>query len=192
MKNLILSMAAAMAILSTNAQDYETLYVYAYDKVGAENNYIELTTTDGDMYSATGNTFTNDASDLNGIQVTNEDWSTIYCPMGWPEVTLDTVLTFELGGTEAGWIWGWTLSADNYIFFQKSTGKFVISSDSNNPLTSSSVRDVLTEEMESPIYYNLQGVQVANPQNGIYVKKQGKEHSTFPAGGLNRKIVHSI
>lgn len=41
----------------------------------------------------------------------------------------------------------------------------------------SSVEDIAVEEDAPVEYYNLQGVRVANPANGIFIKKQGKKAS---------------
>ena len=37
----------------------------------------------------------------------------------------------------------------------------------------SGVENIKVEEAVAPIYYNLQGVKVANPANGIYIVKRG-------------------
>jgi hypothetical protein len=42
----------------------------------------------------------------------------------------------------------------------------------------SAVKDIVVaeEESEAPVeYYNLQGVRVANPQSGLYIKRQGSK-----------------
>lgn len=42
----------------------------------------------------------------------------------------------------------------------------------------SAIDDVVVDDENAPVvYYNLQGVQVANPENGLYIKKQGKKVS---------------
>ena len=39
-----------------------------------------------------------------------------------------------------------------------------------------SISEVEAEEVEvAPVYYNLQGVQVENPSNGIYIVKRGNK-----------------
>jgi hypothetical protein len=37
----------------------------------------------------------------------------------------------------------------------------------------SGVENIEAEEAVAPVYYNLQGVKVANPSNGIYIVKRG-------------------
>lgn len=40
---------------------------------------------------------------------------------------------------------------------------------------SSAVSNITVEDNDAPVeYYNLQGVRVANPENGLYIKRQGK------------------
>lgn len=39
------------------------------------------------------------------------------------------------------------------------------------------IDSVIAEENAAPVYYNLQGVKVANPENGIYVVRQGNKVS---------------
>lgn len=42
----------------------------------------------------------------------------------------------------------------------------------------SGVADIVVEDENAPVeYYNLQGVRVANPENGLYIVKQGKKVS---------------
>lgn len=37
--------------------------------------------------------------------------------------------------------------------------------------------NVLGEEASAPVYYSLQGVKVANPENGIYIVRRGNKVS---------------
>ena len=39
------------------------------------------------------------------------------------------------------------------------------------------VKNIEVEENVAPVYYNLQGIEVANPQNGIFIVKQGSKVS---------------
>lgn len=123
--------------ISISAQESGNYYLYAYDKTNSANIYIPLTSTDGDMYSATGYTF-NSSTDLSGIQVIYGNWEKMYAPAAdtWPEVKLGTTISLEEGGTGSGWVYGWTLSETNYIFFQLSTLTLAISANSENPITS--------------------------------------------------------
>ena len=41
---------------------------------------------------------------------------------------------------------------------------------------SASAIDVIEVDVNAPVeYYNLQGIKVANPEKGIFIKKQGKK-----------------
>ena len=38
------------------------------------------------------------------------------------------------------------------------------------------VNDIVTEDVNAPVeYYNLQGVRVANPEAGLYIRRQGNK-----------------
>lgn len=41
--------------------------------------------------------------------------------------------------------------------------------------TQSGIEEIVDENAEAPVYYNLQGVVVTNPRNGVYVKKVGNK-----------------
>ena len=39
---------------------------------------------------------------------------------------------------------------------------------------SDGVNDILSNDTNAPVeYFNLQGVRVANPENGLYIRRQG-------------------
>lgn len=185
MKKILLLFIAALAVISVKAADLESgkYYFYAWDKTVTEggDNYIELTSTDGDIYSATGNTFTNSSTNLNGIKIVYGNWETTYASAAetWPSLTVDgDAVTLVAGGTGAPYIYGWTLASTNYIFFQLSTLKLAITSDSTCPFTSSTaIEKVSVEDNGVAEYYNLQGVRVSNPSKGLYIKKQGDKAS---------------
>lgn len=42
---------------------------------------------------------------------------------------------------------------------------------------SSGIEDITEECDEAPVYYNLQGIVVNNPTNGVYIKKSGNKVS---------------
>jgi hypothetical protein len=42
--------------------------------------------------------------------------------------------------------------------------------------SSSAVNSIVVDSENAPVeYYNLQGVRVVNPQNGLYIKRQGNK-----------------
>lgn len=180
MKKILLILVAAFAVIGVKAQESGNYYLYAYDKTNSSNIYIQLTSTDGDIYSATGNTF-NSSTDLSSIQVIYGNWETTYAPAAntWPEVTLDgDAISLEQGGSGSGWVYGWTLAESNYVYFQLSTLKLAITSDSTNPFASSTaISKVSAENGGVAEYYNLQGVRQVNPSKGVYIKKQGGKTS---------------
>lgn len=79
MKKFLLFIIAAFFAFGAYAQTDGTYSLYAYDKTNSANIYIPLTTTDNDMYSATGYTF-NGSTDLSSIQIVYGNWSKVYAP----------------------------------------------------------------------------------------------------------------
>ena len=48
--------------------------------------------------------------------------------------------------------------------------------DIHEPTITTGVDDILTDDANAPVeYYNLQGVRVANPESGLYIRVQGKK-----------------
>lgn len=175
MKKFLSLFVAIVLATIVNAQESGHYYLYAYDKTNAANIYIELTSTDGDMYSATGQTF-NGSTDLSGVQVIYGNWEVMYAPAAdtWPEVKLGTVIDLENGGTGSGWVYGWTLEESNYVFFQLSTMKLAFSENDVNPITgTSSIHSATNSENPSSTYYNMQGIRQSHPTPGLYIMKQG-------------------
>lgn len=179
MKKFLSLIISFMALLAANAQEEGTYCLYAYDKTNSANIYIPLTSTDGDMYSATGYTF-NSSTDLSGIQVVYGNWEKTYAPATdtWPEVKLGSVVTLEESGTGSAWVYGWTLAESNYVFFQLSTMKLAISENETNPITGTSgISGVNTERESEAIYFNMQGVRENKRLKGVYIKKEGNKTS---------------
>ena len=79
--------------------------------------------------------------------------------------------------------------ADNLILFSRQYGlmAYTMKNPARKTLTtapSSQVLEILTTGIDNVIvneepveYYNLQGVKVANPSNGIFIKVQGNKAS---------------
>lgn len=178
--NKILSLLVALfATTVASAQESGNYYLYAYDKTNAANIYIQLTSADGDMFSATGATF-NGSTDLSGIQVIYGNWEKMYAPAAdtWPEVKLGTVIDLVDGGTGSGWVYDWTLAETNYIYFQLSTLKLALSEDATNPIAATTGIDrATTGDNATPIYYDMQGIRHSNPAKGFYIVKQGGKTS---------------
>lgn len=89
------------------------------------------------------------------------------------------------GETTANW-WSPTLTqraaaSNEVVFTIKDTGKDagradIKSINVNDPVVTG-VEDVTVDENAPVEYYNLQGVRVANPENGIYIRRQGSKVS---------------
>ena len=66
----------------------------------------------------------------------------------------------------------WTGSAQSVVF--TATGTTTINTITVTYDTATAIEEVATDN--APVeYYNLQGVKVANPENGIFIKKQGSK-----------------
>ncbi len=87
---------------------------------------------------------------------------------------------FVIGaGNRPVWVW-LTFSAkanETYYVFNKNTqigfGGFEFTSTGG----SAAIDDILSEDNAPVEYFNLQGIRVANPENGLYIRRQGKNVS---------------
>lgn len=124
---------------ANGSSNYETLYYYVYDKTGAADSKTALSTTDGVIYSATGNTFPNQSTNLD-FCITNEEWTSVWrSPSGqWNEVPYGEEIEMTKGGPNNNWIWGWTLASTDYVWFNATTGHLLISASSECPWESTS------------------------------------------------------
>ena len=64
---------------------------------------------------------------------------------------------------------GYSIPRENNTFVTKAASKYAFK------LGASAIEEVDAEENAPVEYYNLQGVKVENPENGIFIKKQGKK-----------------
>ena len=51
----------------------------------------------------------------------------------------------------------------------------ILAWQSGKPFDTSAVADIEVSEDVPAVYYNLQGVQVANPENGVYIVRRGEK-----------------
>lgn len=152
-----------------------TLYAFGNLSVGswAPEKSIELTKE--------GNTFTGkvtlvDSGDgyayfaLSSVQ--SADWNIVNANRLAPvagEVAFNVEDKVEFGKGEAA-------------FKTSALGEYFINVDYDAMTVQVSSQSVGVESIEAdenvaPVYYNLQGVEVANPQNGLYIVKQGNKVS---------------
>ena len=51
---------------------------------------------------------------------------------------------------------------------------FVADGDNLNVVGNTAINDINVDNVDAPVeYYNLQGVRVYNPENGLYIRRQG-------------------
>lgn len=121
---------------TVKAEDY---YLYVYDKTEGEDNYLKLLTSDGVIYSETSQIFPNSSTNVD-LCVTTKDWATTWrSPSGqWIGVNRDEETTLTKGGPNNCYVWGWTLSESDYVWFNAQTGHLLITSSSTCPWTTGS------------------------------------------------------
>lgn len=67
-----------------------------------------------------------------------------------------------------------TLKGQHKVTFNANTGELTLAAD---PGVQSAVVEISAADNAEVEYYNMQGVRVANPENGIYVRRQGNKVS---------------
>ena len=69
----------------------------------------------------------------------------------------------------------WTLVTEDDIALTYATKNTVISLMYDIDDANSAIDNIVADDANAPVeYFNLQGVKVQNPENGLYIKRQGK------------------
>lgn len=106
------------------------------------------------------------------VTVQGADWSAVNTGKRYGAQTEDEAIALNVATTMTETWNSWQLPAGKtYNFVVDLTAMTVTVSDA------SGVEGIEAEENASAVYYNLQGVKVANPENGIYIKVQGNKAS---------------
>ena len=99
---------------------------------------------------------------VNGTEIAAAQTATVTC-----------VATVEDGTCFKGWFEGETLVSENATYTYVVTGeKTLIAKFAYDPVTAIESVEAASAAVE---YYNLQGVKVANPEKGIFIKKAGNK-----------------
>lgn len=130
----------------------------------------ELTTTDGVNYKFTcaeGQSIPADTA----FKIADADWSN-----GWnytigEAVLLDEEMTWGSGNDNATLDEEWS-GAVTFVRISASEAAVTFHTEK-----SAGVSGVEVEETVAPVYYNLQGVKVANPEKGLYIMVKGAKAS---------------
>ena len=86
------------------------------------------------------------------------------------DIAWDLAGNLYICGNSGEWMKGFALPRESKAFATKAASKYAFTIGEGP----SSIEDV--EAVDAPVeYYNLQGVKVANPSNGIFIKKQGNK-----------------
>ena len=82
-------------------------------------------------------------------------------------VTIGENMTVVSGGSSA---FAWMVEPGTYDFVVSLKDMTLVVTKATTGIES-----IEADETIAPVYYNLQGVEVANPENGVYIKKQGNK-----------------
>ncbi|MBQ7042720.1 MAG: carboxypeptidase regulatory-like domain-containing protein [Muribaculaceae bacterium] len=152
--------------------------IYAIGNVGGYNwstsNGIELAHQGEGVYS--GEVTVDDTGDGNGYfqfaTTLGENWEAVNAGTRYGALTKDeaivlnevTSMTNDWGGSTQSWM----IKSDTYIMVVDIVNCTVTVS----PKTVG-VEGIKADDNTPAVYYNLQGIEVANPENGVFIKKQG-------------------
>lgn len=91
---------------------------------------------------------------------------------GGAEVTADAAVKVTLGGQDLST----TLTGEQTLTYNANTMMMTFG-DPALTMVEDGINNVVVENNAEAVYYNLQGVRVANPQGGIFIVKRGNEVS---------------
>ena len=80
-------------------------------------------------------------------------------------------------GTFEGKTWTATETTSSVVFSVSTTTNINSITVTYQHTSTSGIEDVVVESDEAVEYFNLQGVKVANPENGLFIRKQGNKAS---------------
>lgn len=118
------------------------------DDAGSGNGYFQFATTLGENWDAVN------AGTRYGALTKDEEIV----------VSVATAMTNDWGGSTQSWM----IKSDTYIMVVDIVNCTVTVS----PKTVG-VEGIKADDNTPAVYYNLQGIEVANPENGVFIKKQG-------------------
>ena len=131
---------------------------YALNKTANEGEYLISVTFNGQTYFSV---LTNPAADWGSV-------GTRYVPEGNQDKTInDLTATYNaIVGDNGAWI---LPAGAYYLLLDINNLTLKVSTDDPTAI------DEVAADNAAVEYYNLQGVKVANPENGIFIKKQGNK-----------------
>ncbi|MCC8176965.1 MAG: hypothetical protein LIO91_11145 [Bacteroidales bacterium] len=140
-------------------------YLYLYS-VNTAGQFIELTSSDGNVYHATGQSCSDTSYWGITIYTDKTTWTVAYGPeaSSWPDITVGTELTLVSGGTGSMQLKE-TITSDMHFWFNKSTGGFLINYSSTNPWDVAWVNG-------SPLYILGAGYGLDSDYNWVYSDAQ--------------------
>jgi len=70
----------------------------------------------------------------------------------------------------------WSVKAGDTYYFTVAGSKLSLAGFIFTPDTSTAITDINVDNANAPVeYFNLQGIRVENPQNGLYIRRQGNK-----------------
>ncbi|MCC8176963.1 MAG: arabinogalactan endo-1,4-beta-galactosidase [Bacteroidales bacterium] len=141
------------------------LYLYYYTN---QNNFVEMTTTDGLLYTLTGY----EASQWFNFKVATEDFS---IALGNAEVGLNQQGILNDANDWTAWT-STAVSATDTWWYRHDTHAMSITADTVCPWSDidSGVSTVVPDpDSTTPEYYNLQGLRIPAPISGFYIERRG-------------------
>ena len=172
--NLLPTPATSKGVELTNVENNHVIITFA--KTGREQAprlWNSSGTIDMRLYSSNGNSNTMTIEATGGLKIESIE-------IAGKTVNTMTVDTGSYTGAKALSTWTPALARASSVEKVVFTATAGVNINTINVITSGvydSVDDIIVDENAPVEYYNLQGVRVANPENGIYIRRQGSKVS---------------
>ncbi len=154
--------------------------IYAIGNVGGYNwstsNGIELAHQGEGVYS--GEVIVDDSGNGSGYfqfaTTLGENWEAINADTRYGALTKDEAIVLNeatsMTNDWAGGTQSWMIKADTYNMIVD-----IVNCTVTVSAKPTGVEDITIDNNAPAVYYNLQGVEVANPENGVYIMKRGNK-----------------
>ena len=172
--NLLPTPTTGKGIELTNVENNHVIITFA--KTGSEQAprlWNSSGTIDMRLYSSNGDSNTMTIEATGGLKIESIE-------IAGKTVNTMTVDTGSYTGVKALSTWTPAVAKASSVEKVVFTATAGVNINTINVITSGvydSVDDIIVDENAPVEYYNLQGVRVANPENGIYIRRQGSKVS---------------
>ena len=152
-----------------------SIFVYNFGDYGFTNAVEFVVAADGKTATATNQVVMHYTNTSQGMDT--DVYLCLSDENGDPLGSTNTI-TAEVGSDEYGTTLSlpmWTLVTEDDIALTYATKNTVISLMYDIDDANSAIDNIVADDANAPVeYFNLQGVKVQNPENGLYIKRQGK------------------